>query len=139
MTMPLIRITIAALLCPIVLYFYTDISSADNMRSIASTFAAVSGTLLGFIIAALSILTAMINRRLVSNLRKTGHYDQLLHDFFITAGGYLATMTVSLVTLFLNDSIAMYGLYLSSFVMVWATLCFVVTGRKFALMLKYLV
>lgn len=37
----------------------------------------LSATLLGFLIAALSILSALVSRRLVMNMQKTGHYEQL--------------------------------------------------------------
>lgn len=113
-------------------------TSASDLRSIASTFAGIAGTLLGFMIAALSILTAVMDRRLVANLRKTGHYDRLLHELYMASAMYLVALVLSLVTLFLGPRAILYGTVLTVASMVSATVLFVSSGRKFALVMKYL-
>lgn len=105
---------------------------------VSGAFAGVGGTLLGFMIAGLSILTAVIDRRAVVNLRKTGHYDVLLHEVYWTSAWYLVATVVSLLSLFFVGEWLVYGISVATFAMVLATMLFISVGRKFALVMKTL-
>ncbi len=118
-------------------YFMVD-APADKLRNIAGTFAAVAGTLMGFMIAALSILTAMVNRRLIANLRQTGHYNRLLHELFLASAAYLVTLILALVSLFLSDAWVLQSVALATAAMIAATVLFVFAGHKFTLVMKHL-
>lgn len=110
----------------------------EVLYRVSGAFAGVGGTLLGFMIAGLSILTAVIDRRAVVNLRKTGHYDVLLHEVYWTSAWYLVTTIISLLSLFLVGEWLVYGVSAATAAMVFATLLFVSAGRKFALVMKVL-
>ena len=75
--------------------------SGEQVSNIAGTFAAVSGTLMGFLVAALSILTSLIHRRLIENMRKTGHWDYLLRRIYKAASAFLVVLVLSLMVLFI--------------------------------------
>jgi hypothetical protein len=66
-----------------------------DLMAMASTFAAVAGTLLGFVVAALSILASLMDRTLVANLRKTGHFSTLLHELYQVAAAFVIVVTIS--------------------------------------------
>lgn len=55
--------------------------------------------MLGFLIAALSILASISGHRLLRNMQKTGHYRVLLRGFFINSAAYAVAMLASFVPL----------------------------------------
>jgi uncharacterized membrane protein len=73
---------------------FVDLGAADS-RVAAGIFAQISATMLGFLIAALSILASISGSRLLRNLRKTGHYQVLLRCFFLDAFAFGASMLAS--------------------------------------------
>lgn len=129
---------ILSVLCGGSVYLYMDAKTAADLRSIVSTFASVAGTLLGFVIAALSILTSVVDRRFIAKLRVTGHYDVLLHELYWTAASFLLAMVVSMGALFLPDSKVLVGTSVSTSVMILATLYLIFAGYKFSLVMKHL-
>ena len=48
----------------------------------AGSVASIAATMLGFMLAALAVLASISNTTLVERMRKTGHYDDLLHTIF---------------------------------------------------------
>lgn len=131
--------TIISVGCGGFAYWYFSVNpDPDALYRVAGAFAGVAGTLLGFMIAGLSILTAVIDRRTVVNLRKTGHYDNLLHEVYWVSSWFLVAMTASLMSLFLADRWLTGGVAVATGSMVFATLLFVSAGRKFALVMRLL-
>ena len=65
--------------------------------------------MLGFLIAALSILTAMLNVKLLTNMRKTGHYETLIDRLIFSSMAFLVTMLVSLGRMLLANDFSVYG------------------------------
>lgn len=127
---------LAGITASILAYLYPV--DSQIARSFASAAASVAATLLGFLVAALSILTAVLNRRLVINMRKTGHYDGLVFELLHASVAYLATLVVSMITLIIRDvyicwtNIAVVGL------LTYATFIFISAGRKFSLVVRFL-
>lgn len=76
----------------------------EVLRTFLGVLAGVAVTLLGFLVAALSILVAVMDRRLIVNLRKTGHYDQLLFDIMYSALAFLATLILALAAILAPDA-----------------------------------
>lgn len=110
----------------------------QQIYSAAGVIAGVSATLLGFLITAVALITALMDRTLIINMRKTGHYRVLVGDAFLTCGLLLATLAVSTASLVLTEaplrlvfSATLFGLALS--------LLFVFeSGRRFSLVIKAL-
>lgn len=102
----------------------------DAARTVAGTYAQVAGTMLGFLIAALSILTALISEKLLSNMRKTGHYDTLVKEMFLSCLAFMATMVASLVGLILPGSQMHFALALATGLMAFSLIWLMVAGIK---------
>lgn len=96
----LVSATTVAAICAYLVSESAIYRADEDLTAIAGTFASVAGTLLGFTIAALSILLAVSEKQLIVNLRKIGHYDAILHDLYFTAAGYLTAMTIGSVNNF---------------------------------------
>lgn len=108
-----------------------DGASKSEMGTLLGAFTSVSVTLLGFLLAALSILSALVNRRLVMNMQKTGHYEELTKDMFVTAAAYLVAMVLSLLALFLDGDALRYAAAATSGAVLFATLEMIASGHKF--------
>jgi len=95
------------------------------------TFAQIAGTMLGFLITALSILTAMINVKLLANMKRTGHYETLVDRLIFTSAFFLVTMLVSMAAMLLPGDWARHGLSVASGLMAFSSVWLVLTGRNF--------
>ncbi|MBF0402073.1 MAG: hypothetical protein HQL90_15080 [Magnetococcales bacterium] len=69
--------------------------------TVAGILASVSGTVLGFIIAAMAILASVEKTLLIKNLRRVGYYTQLIWEFFNAAVFFFSALILSIVCLFL--------------------------------------
>lgn len=66
---------------------------AGDLRSAASLIAQLSGTMLGFVLATLAILTTVLDTVLVRNMQRTGHFRVLLRRMLCSIGAFgLATI-----------------------------------------------
>lgn len=106
-------------------------ATKSDIGTMLGAFASVSVTLLGFLLAALSILSALVNRRLVMNMQRTGHYEQLTKELFITAAAYLVAMVLSLLALFFDGDALRYAAAATSGAILFATLEMIASGHKF--------
>lgn len=71
----------------------------EDLRTLLGIAAQVAVTMLGFVMAALAILSTVAGTRLVRNMQKTGHYEHLLQRmlgsvvaFALLAAGSFATL-----------------------------------------------
>lgn len=108
----------------------------EVVSGIAGTFAAVAGTLMGFLIAALSILTSLTGKALIENMKKTGHWEHLLHRIYAAAAVFLVILALSLVSLFISGQMMHWIMVIASSLMVLALWFLVSTGRTLHLVLK---
>jgi hypothetical protein len=69
-----------------------------ELNNLASLTASLSGTLLGFTFAGISLLVALPNVPLIAKLKKHGYYSLILKDLFWTAFCLLMSMTLSFIT-----------------------------------------
>lgn len=107
-------------------------------RGFLSAVAGIAATLLGFIVAALSILTAVLNRRLIINLRKTGHYDDLVSELFHAAVAFLVAMISALVSMLIPDAFLPVMIGIVASCSSYALAIFSIAGKKFGLVIKFL-
>lgn len=112
-----------------------DGRTASEIYQVVGQFSSISGVLLGFLIAALSILTTIGDRQLIANLSKTGHLPVLLREMFFASNAFLVTLSLSLMCLFLPLP---YAAHLGAFVVgifAFSTGILVSAGRKFYIVL----
>lgn len=124
-------ISVAALLGGMVgAWFVVPGLTDEAARTVAGTYAQVAGTMLGFLIAALSILTALISEKLLSNMRKTGHYDTLVKEMFLSCLAFMVTMVAALVGLILSGPQMYFALALATGLMAFSLVWLMVAGLK---------
>lgn len=63
-------------------YDFFNSLGEPELRSVSSVIAQIGASMLGFILAALSVLTAVANTRLLRNMMRTGHYGVLLQRMY---------------------------------------------------------
>lgn len=68
--------------------------------SFGGSIASVGATLLGFMLAALAILASINNTHLLEQMRKSGHYRELLHTLFLGSLLMLGCAIAGFVILF---------------------------------------
>ena len=76
---------------------------ADDMSELFLAFAALSGTLLGFVISSMSILTGLRVDEAMDKLVRTGHYPALMQNFFATAVFLFMSMVFAVVSYFWDN------------------------------------
>lgn len=119
------------MLCAVLAYIGLSARQPSESAGIASTFASISATLLGFIIAALSILASLMDRTLLKNMNKTGHFSVLLDELRVAAEFFLLVVVVSLISLFLPSPVLQAGIAVSAGAMSCGVLVLVKAGWKF--------
>lgn len=112
--------------------------NATRFDSASSAIAGVVGVLLGALIMALALLTAVMDRTLVSNMRKTGHYQRLIGDTFLTCSFLLVALALSIACLFVEGQIHhwLFSSMLSALVL--SALYVIEAGRRFAVVIQTL-
>jgi hypothetical protein len=112
--------------------------SHADVLSICGTLASIAGTLLGFVIAALSILTAVMDRKLVVNLRLTGHFERMLKGLYLAAVLFMVVLSAALVSLFLPEVYARIGGAISAVAQANGLVALAASGRQFYLTVVHL-
>lgn len=77
---------------------FQDLGESDS-RVAAGIFAQIAATMLGFLVAALSILASISGHRLLRNMQRSGHYRVLLRGFFLNATAYAVAMLAAFFAL----------------------------------------
>jgi predicted lysophospholipase L1 biosynthesis ABC-type transport system permease subunit len=70
-----------------------------DSRAAAGIFAQIAATMLGFLIAALSILASISSHRLLRKMQEEGHYRVLLRRFFINSTAYAVAMLAAFIVI----------------------------------------
>lgn len=71
----------------------------EGITTLAGAVASSSGTILGFLITAIALMAAIMDRDLMRNLRATGGYKVLIVRSFVCAALYLALLVLSICLL----------------------------------------
>lgn len=74
------------------------------LRGLAGGYASTAGTMLGFVLAMITVLISMSDRRLIRNMARTGHYLRLLRGMYGCAIYFGAALAVSLPLLVLSGT-----------------------------------
>ena len=95
------------LICAYLFYNYASFnfnadSSQTSQFEIAKFTATISATLLGFLLTAIAVLTALMDKTLIANMRKTGHYPKFLRLAFFTSSVFLIVTVLAFLVLLLN-------------------------------------
>lgn len=77
-------------------FFLYGAKDADRIYDLADVCTSISGILFGFLLTAIAMLTAMPENRLMNNMRKTGHLQELIRELMLGCGLHFATLFLSL-------------------------------------------
>lgn len=82
----LFSITIASIFSYFVIFQLEDIyaNDASKVIELIKQIVSVAGVLLGFILTALSILTAVMDKTLISSMVRTGHFKVFVRQAFMS-------------------------------------------------------
>ncbi|MGD9663474.1 MAG: hypothetical protein AB7U63_19705 [Porticoccaceae bacterium] len=115
---------------------FSEMGSTEA-ADLAATLAQISVTMLGFLIAALSILASISGHRLLREMQSSGHFNVLLRRFFINAIFYAGAMVSAFIVLILKQYyLSLIGLAFTVFVI--ATCLLADTGYRLWLVLHNL-
>lgn len=111
------------------------LTDALKATGIGTALSSVAATMLGFMLAALSILASISGLDFVKNLMSSGHYQDLLRNLFIGCLEILILLIMSLVLLFGST----FGSYATTFYLSLLIACLILLvelGFKFWMLLK---
>lgn len=111
--------------------------SDERMRAAAGALGNTSGTMLGFLVTATAIVTALTGRRLVKNMVKTGHYTNLVDGTFGACVLLLVTTIMSRVAIFMSNNQLDAWLGAMIFLSSLATIYLLEAGYRFAKIVKH--
>lgn len=76
-----------------------------EVRSAVGIAAQIAATMLGFLIAAMSILASISGHRLLRNMQRTGHYRTLLRRLFWNSAAYGLAMVVAIAAVVMKGDL----------------------------------
>lgn len=83
------------------LMYLTPLNKVSSDQ-ISGIIASVSGTMLGFLLTSIAILTSVMDRSLLSNLRATGGFKFIIDRLFFCCALLMIVIMISLVLLFVS-------------------------------------
>ncbi|ENG4184754.1 hypothetical protein ABT230_001513 [Providencia rettgeri] len=109
---------------------------APAIRAAASVAAQVSATLLGFLIAGLSILASVSGNRLLKKMQTSGHYQVLLKKIFIVSIWYAFSLAIGCWTVISPINSLFISAYITLFIFLSSILMLGDIGWRFWLVLR---
>ena len=110
---------------------------SESQKLLAATLAAIAATMIGFVLAAASIIWTAGKTQLVKMMRQTGHYSVLIADFRRTTWIYIGACLVGLAAIFTQESILRYTTIACELLFVWGSWSFVRATLRFFLFLEF--
>jgi len=110
----------------------------EELKNIASILISLAGLMLGFLITSIALITSVMDKKIVSNMKKTGHFKRLIDDTFLTCILFLAVILFSIVSLFIYGSIfcCVFTVVISFSTL--SLLYLIEAGRRFATIISLL-
>ena len=127
---------LAGVVAGLVAFLFIPESVQDSqLYSVANALIAIGATSLGFMVTALSIFAALINRDLFQKLIATGYFRELTLEMFMTAAAFLAITIIALASLFLSGAPLHHTIAVSIGVFTLAIFLLCSAGYKFYVVL----
>lgn len=110
----------------------------EDARLTATTMVALSGTLIGFMMASLSMLVSAADRPFLQNLRRSGHFKGLVREILTTVILWLAVIVVALAGHFVVGDYQRYVVAIATALLTLSFIHFLIVGRKFKMVIEML-
>ena len=117
-------------------FFFTDHLDDEDRRFIFATLTTISVTLLGFVLAALSILSALIDRELVKRMKKAGHWEIVVRQLRLVSRLLLLMLVGASAALLIQEPMQLYLFAVVAFFTAWALVEIARGGRYLMLILE---
>lgn len=119
----------------VVLLFWlkSDSVKAETLVNASGVITGLAGTLLGFLITSMSLITALMDKKLVVNMLKTGHYRRLIADTILTCAFLLSLIVVCLICLISQAYMIKCAFYAIIFFLSISILYLIEAGRRFSM------
>lgn len=114
-------------------WFKSDSVKVETLVSASGVITGLAGTLLGFLITSMSLITALMDKKLVINMLKTGHYRRLIADTILTCTFLLTLIVVCLICLISQSYMIKCAFYAIIFFLSISILYLVEAGRRFSM------
>lgn len=105
-----------------------------RVYDLSNALATVSGVLFGFLLTAIAMLASLPERRLIENMRRTGHYKVLMRGAFLACAVHFAALITSLLALFTEGGIAAGVLTAAIGIETYAILRTAQSGNRFRIL-----
>lgn len=126
---------IVAAICALLFWFngdyYLTTNKANGPFEFIKMLAGIAGTLLGFLIGAVSLLTAVMDRTLIENMRKNGQFGVLINQTFKACLSLLLLILACFIAFLISVSYLKINFTIIIFLSIYAALSVVSIGNKF--------
>lgn len=127
---------IVSIICAVLFWLYgsdylTLLKESNGPYEFIKMLAGIAGTLLGFLIGAVSLLTAVMDRTLIQNMRINGQYGVLVNATFKACLSLLILLTICFLTFLVNLIYLKLFFTIIIFLSIYSGLLVVSIGSKF--------
>lgn len=126
---------IVASICSLIFWFtgnyYLTLTTDNGPFEFIKMLAGIAGTLLGFLIGAVSLLTAVMDRTLIENMRKNGQFEVLINQTFTACLSLLLLIVSCFIAFIIDFSYLKINFCLIIFLSIYSALSVVSIGHKF--------
>lgn len=126
------RSAVSALI--VALFWYkSDSIRVEALVNASGVITGLAGTLLGFLITSMSLITALMDKKLIVNMRKTGHYTRLIADTILTCAFLLFLIIFCLICLISQEYLIKCFFYGVVFFITISIFYLIEAGRRFSI------
>jgi len=126
-----------ALFAGVMCYFDEDWLHASRVATVASALAGLAGAMFGTVFAAASLLISGGSKRLIQNMRMTGHLRHLSGEMLLCAALWFVTAVLCMLSLLPDGAAGRALLSAGVAATILALLAIIAVGRKMALVLLF--
>ncbi len=125
----------SALSAGVVVLFWISSKSINTqiLVNASGVITGLAGTILGFLITSMSLITALMDKKLIVNMLKTGHYRRLIADTILTCAFLLSLIVVCLLCLISQVHMIKCVFYAVIFFLTISILYLIEAGRRFSI------
>ncbi|MHA3059478.1 hypothetical protein ACX1N5_00625 [Acinetobacter sp. ANC 4636] len=98
---------------------------------LAKQISSIAGVILGFVLAAISILTAVMDKTLIANMVRTGHFQNFVKQAFYGCTWLMILIAVSLASLVVPEGYLKWALAVMIGVTIYTTIELFITAKRF--------
>lgn len=125
-----------SLVCAVCFWYFGGdylllVKESNGPYEFIKMLAGIAGTLLGFLIGAVSLLTAVMDRTLIQNMRKNGQYAVLINSTFKACLALLVLIISCFLTFLLDVHYLKICFTSIIFLSIYSALLVVAIGTKF--------